>query len=102
MTYTPTKFSTEKRLYGKRFSLQDVAMLRAKWMAHKQTLDHGIHDYTPDCPTWAGHGATGEGIGCSTDSNYKNCSTCIVGNTVVADGWCKAKNGVIYRVRLFR
>jgi hypothetical protein len=101
MTYTPTEFSTEKRLFNGKYSLQDIAMMRAKWMAHFGVLSHGIHGYHKDCPDWAGHGASGEGIGQSSDPDYKNCPTCIVGSTVVADGWAKADDGTIYRVRLF-
>jgi hypothetical protein len=103
MTYTPTTFSTEKRLYDGTVSLQDVAMMRAKWMAHYGVLSHSIESYHKDCPQWQGHGATGEGIGMSYNGDYKQCATCIVGSVVVADGWCKSKkNGMIYRCRLFK
>ncbi len=102
MTYTPTPFSTEKRLCDGKYSLQDIAMMRAKWMAHFGVLSHSIETYHKDCPRWSGHGASGEGIGMSMNPDYKTCSTCIVGSVVVADGWAKAKNGMIYRVRLFR
>ena len=102
MTYTPTAFSTEKRLYNGKYSLQDIAMIRAKWMAHYGVLSHSIETYHKDCPPWSGHGATGEGIGMSMNPDYKTCSTCIAGSVVVADGWAKSKNGMIYRVRLFR
>jgi hypothetical protein len=101
MTYTPTIFSTRKRLFKGKFSLQDIATMRAQWMAHYEVLSHEIHAYHENCPHWAGHGASGEGIGCSSDPNFQNCATCIVGSTVVADGWAKSKTGMIYRVRFF-
>ncbi len=94
--------STEKTLYGNTMSLQDVAMMRAKWMAHRGYLSHNIHYNIAKCPKWNHPGASGEGIGCSTTANYKDCSTCIVGGVVVADGHARSKSGMVYRVRLFR
>ena len=97
--YKSTKFSTEKRydFDGKKFSLQDIAQLRAEAMAKHQILTHGIHAMAkvPAAPI-------PEGIGVSDASDYKNVGTCICGSTVVADGWCKSKNGLIYRVRFWR
>jgi hypothetical protein len=97
--YKSTKFSTEKRydFDGKKFSLQDIAQLRAEAMAKHQVLTHGIHSFAkvPAAPI-------AEGIGVSGASDYKNVGTCICGSTVVADGWCKSKSGSIYRVRFWR
>ena len=97
--YKETKFSTEKRydFNGEKLSLQDIAQLRAEAMAKHQNMTHGIHSIAkvPAAPV-------PEGIGVSSTGNYKNVSTCICGSTVIADGWCKGKNGFIYRVRCWR
>ena len=96
------QIDTKKVHYNNTMSLQDIAMMRAQWMAHTYNLDHNIHDYTAKCPRWQHPGCSGEGIGMSGHTDYKDCGTCIVGQTVVADGWARAKNGQVYRVRLFR
>ncbi len=97
--YKPTVYSTEKRYNYKdmKLSLQDIAMLRAKAMAKNRVLTHAIHDIA-DVP----RAPVPEGIGVSNASHYKNVSTCVVGSTVVADGWCKSTSGRIYRVRFWR
>ena len=97
--YSPTEYSTEKRyaFNGVQLSLQDIAQMRADAMAKRQTLTHGIHAVAnvPAAPV-------AEGIGVSVAKNYKTVSTCICGSTVVADAWCKGRNGSTYRVRFWR
>lgn len=100
LTYTPTKYSTEKRYYGGTMSLQDIAMMRARYMAHHDSLDHGIDRWTkaPPFPS-----SVGEGIGCSSGlPHYTQCQTCIVGSKVVADGHAVSASGTTYRVRFFQ
>ena len=97
--YTPTEYSTEKRytFNGTQLSLQDIAQMRADAMAGRQTMTHGIHALAnvPAAPV-------PEGIGVSTADDYTRVSTCICGSTVVADAWCKGRNGLTYRVRFWR
>ena len=99
MDYTPTEYSTEKRFYNATMSLQDIAYMRAQWMAHQSSLDHGIDTWTKAPPF---PGEVGEGIGSSTGANPKECATCIVGSEVVADASCRSRSGILYRVRFFR
>ena len=70
--YKPTTYSTEKRYdyRGEKFSLQDIAMLRAKAMAKHRVLTHSIHGMA-DVP----RAPIPEGIGVSNASHYKNVST---------------------------
>lgn len=100
MEYVETAESTEKLYYEKTMSLQDIAQERANAMAERQTLDHNIHTYVK-VKSWTGVGVS-EGIGYSAASDPKHVATCICGNRVVADAFCRAANGVIYRVRFFR
>ncbi len=97
--YNPTEYSIEKRyaFNGAQLSLQDIAQMRADAMAKRQTLTHGIHAVA-NVPT----APVPEGIGVSAAENYKTVSTCICGSTVVADAWCKGRNGLTYRVRFWR
>ncbi|MCG8587036.1 MAG: hypothetical protein MI757_20210 [Pirellulales bacterium] len=99
LEYVPTKYSTEKRFYNGTMSLQDIAYMRAQWMAHNESLDHGIHYYTT-APPWPAE--VSEGIGCGNFENATDCATCVTGSTVVADASCRSKSGVLYRVRFFR
>lgn len=99
LEYVPTTYSTEKRYYNASMSLQDIAYMRAQWMAHTGSLDHGIHAWTnaPAYPT-----EVSEGIGSSTVAEPTNCATCITGSTVVADASCRSRSGMLFRVRFFR
>jgi hypothetical protein len=99
MEYEPTEYSTKKRFYNASMSLQDIALMRAQWMAHNESLDHGIHAYTkaPPYPS-----EVAEGIGCSTVAEPTDCATCISGSKVVADASCRGRSGLLYRVRFFR
>jgi hypothetical protein len=99
MEYVPTTYSTEKRFYNATMSLQDIAYMRAQWMADQESLDHGIHAWTkaPSYPT-----EVSEGIGSSTVTEPTECATCITGNKVVADASCRSRSGLLYRVRFFR
>jgi len=90
------KIDTEKRYYDNTLSLQDLAMIRAKWMAHYQSMDHSIHYRTPRCHRWPKGVTEGIGVG------GPKCSTCVVGSTVVADAEAKGKSGRTYRVRFFK
>lgn len=80
--------------------LQAVAQLRANAMASRRSLDHNIHQYS-SAPSWNVGGGVSEGIGMSTTSNPKTCSTCITGSVVVADAYAYSGN-TCYRVRLFK
>jgi len=92
-----TKIDNEKRYYNNTLSLQDIAMIRAKWMAHYSTMTHGIHGYHKNCPPYP-RGVL-EGIGCGGPK----CGTCTYGSrTCVADAEWKSKGGMTYRVRFFR
>jgi hypothetical protein len=95
MDYHPSEESTAKK-YNDR-SLQDIAMERAAAMARQQNLSHNVGG----CTSWQGLGVS-EGIGSSTVSDHRRCSTCITGSRVVADGFARSINGMIYRVRFFR
>ncbi len=99
MEYVPTSYSTEKRFYNATMSLQDIAYMRAQWMAHQESLDHGIDTWTtaPPYPS-----EVGEGIGSFGGADPTDCSTCIVGSKVVADASCRSRSGILYRVRFFR
>jgi len=90
------RIDTEKRFYAGRYSLQDLAMIRAKWMAHYGVMTHGIHGYHKNCPAWPGE--VSEGIGCGGPK----CSTCVTGSVCVADAEWKSKSGMTYRVRFFK
>jgi len=92
------KIDNEKKFHDNTLSVQDIAFIRAAWMAHFDMLSHSIHYYHKNCPSWQGYGASGEGIGCGGPK----CSTCVVGSTVIADAEVKSKAGRTYRVRLFR
>ena len=91
------KIDTEKKLYNNTLSLQDIAYIRAAWMAHFESLDHGIHNYHKNCPPWPRE-CRGEGIG----SGRPKCGTCVVGSVVVADAEARGKSGRTYRVRFFK
>ncbi len=92
-----TKVDDEKKYYGNTLSLQDIAMIRAKWMAHYGSMTHGIHGYHKNCPPHPS--GVLEGIGCGGPK----CGTCTYGSrTCVADAEWKSKNGMTYRVRFFR
>jgi len=92
-----TKIDDEKRYYDNTLSLQDIAMIRAKWMAHYGSMTHGIHGYHKNCPPYPS--GVSEGIGCGGPK----CGTCTYGSrTCVADAEWKSKNGMTYRVRFFR
>ena len=97
--YTPTDYSTEKRYSfdGRKLSLQEIAQMRADAMAQRQTMTHGIHALAnvPAAPI-------AEGIGVSSSNDYRRVSTCICGSTVVADAWCRSRNGMTYRVRFWK
>lgn len=80
--------------------LQAIAQLRANAMAARRSLDHNIHQYT-SAPSWNVGGGVSEGIGMSTTSNPKTCSTCVTGSIVVADAHAYSGN-TCYRVRLFK
>ena len=87
---------TEKRFYNNTLSLQDLAEIRAKWMAHYGVMTHGIHGYHKNCPPWPKE--VREGIGCGGPK----CSTCVCGSVVVADAEARSKSGQTYRVRFFK
>lgn len=80
--------------------LQAIAQLRANAMAARGSLDHNIHHYS-SAPSWNVGGGVSEGIGMSTTSTPKSCSTCITGSIVVADAYAYAGSSC-YRVRLFK
>lgn len=102
-TYSTSSYSLtvriddEKRLYGGAWSLQDIAMIRAGWMARFETMSHSIHHYHKNCPPWPRE-CSGEGIGCGGPG----CGTCVVGSIVVADAEAVGKSGRTYRVRFFK
>lgn len=100
MTYVETAESTDKLYYEKTMSLQDIAQERANAMAKHNSMDHNIHTYVK-VKSWTGIGVA-EGIGCSTSSDPKHVATCVCGSRVVADVFCRAASGMIYRVRFFR
>lgn len=81
-------------------ALQAIAQHRANAMAAGRSLDHNIHQYT-SAPSWNVGGGVSEGIGMSTTSNPKSCSTCVTGSVVVADAYAYSGNSC-YRVRLFK
>jgi hypothetical protein len=87
---------TEKRFYNNTMSLQDLAEIRAKWMAHYNVMTHSIHSYHKHCPPWPRE--VTEGIGCGGPK----CSTCVTGSTVVADAEARGKSGRTFRVRFFK
>jgi len=92
-----TKIDNEKRYYDNTLSLQDIALIRAKWMAHYGSMTHGIHGYNKKCPPYPS--GVLEGIGCGGPK----CSTCTYGGrTCVADAEWRRKGGMTYRVRFFR
>lgn len=100
MEYVETAESTDKLYYDNSVSLQDIAQERANAMAQRNSMDHNIHTYV-SVRSYAGIGVA-EGIGCSTAADPKHVATCICGSRVVADAFCRAANGMIYRVRFFR
>ena len=81
-------------------ALQAIAQHRANAMAARRSLDHNIHQYT-SAPSWNVGGGVSEGIGMSTTTNPKSCSTCVTGSIVVADAYAYSGNSC-YRVRLFK
>ncbi len=81
-------------------TLQQIAQLRADAMAESGTLSHEIH-LQAAVPSWAGVGV-GEGIGCATVDDPRQCATCIVGSRVVADAHARSRSGMVFRVRFFR
>lgn len=98
MDYVETEESTAKIYDGK--SLQEVAQERANAMAALGNMTHSIHLYAP-VTSYAAVGVS-EGIGTASVADPKACATCITGSRVVADAWCRAVSGVVYRVRFFR
>ena len=93
----PVAIDNEKRYHNGTLSCQDIALIRAKWLAHFEVLDHGIHGYHVNCPDWSPY-ASAEGIG----MGGPKCATCTFGMTIVADAEWKGKSGFTYRVRLWR
>ncbi len=81
-------------------ALQAIAQRRANAMAAHRSLDHNIHQYS-NAPSWNVGGGVSEGIGMSTTTNPKSCSTCVTGSVVVADAYAYSGNSC-YRVRLFQ
>ena len=93
----PVAIDNEKRYHGGTLSCQDIALIRAKWLAHYEVLDHGIHGYHANCPDWSPY-ASAEGIG----AGGPKCATCVFGLTIVADAEWVSASGTTYRVRLWR
>ena len=92
-----TEIDDEPRYFDNTLSLQDIAMMRAQWMAHYCVMTHGIHGYNKKCPRHPS--GVLEGIGCGGPK----CGTCTYGSrTCVADAEVVGKNGMTYRVRFFR
>jgi hypothetical protein len=92
-----TEIDNEKRYYDNTLSLQDIADLRAQWMAHYGVMTHGIHGYHKNCPPKPA--GVLEGIG----RGGEKCGTCTYGSrTCVADAERKSKSGSTFRVRFFR
>lgn len=100
MEFVETAESTEKLYVNGTLSLQELAQQRADAMAKHERMTHGIHAIA-NVHSYAVAGVA-EGIGCGNAKDPKQVATCICGSRVVADAFCRAASGVIYRVRFFR